>query len=143
MGCGSQRSSVIDNRLSELAGVERWLADLMAEWSVSVTAAFALDLVLNEAVTNVITDAYPNDEPDSIAISLTRTDRSLILQIEVHGNPFDPLTVPAIVPAADLTEAPTGGREVHLMKRYADELSYAYVSGSNRLRLVLKDPGPA
>ena len=73
----ARRERVIDNQLSELADVERWLADLVVEWGLSDRTAFALDLVLNEAVTNVITHGYPDSGPDSITIALTDAGAAL------------------------------------------------------------------
>ena len=133
----ARRERVIGNQLSELAGIERWLADLMVEWAVPDQTAFALDLVLNEAVTNVITHGYPDGGPDSITIALTDAGDALVLEIEDHARPFDPITAPAVATGTDLAHATVGGRGIHLMKTYSDEQCYGYVSGANRLKLVI------
>jgi anti-sigma regulatory factor (Ser/Thr protein kinase) len=134
----ARRERVIGNQLSELADVERWLADLVVEWGLSDQTAFALDLVLNEAVTNVITHGYPDGRPDSITIALTDAADALVLEIEDHARPFDPLTAPAMATGTDLAHATIGGRGIRLIKTYSDEQCYSYVSGANRLKLVVR-----
>jgi anti-sigma regulatory factor (Ser/Thr protein kinase) len=133
----ARRERVIGNQLSELAGIERWLADLVVEWGLSDKTAFALDLVLNEAVTNAITHGYPDGGSDSITITLTDAGDSLVLEIEDRGRPFDPLAARAMVTATDLAHAAIGGRGIHLIKSYSQAQCYSYVSGANRLKLVV------
>ncbi len=133
----TRRERVIGNQLSELAGIERWLADLMREWAVPDQTAFALDLVLNEAVTNVITHGYPDGGLDSITIAVTNAGDALVLEIEDHARPFDPLAARAMATGTDLAHAAIGGRGIHLIKSYSQEQRYSYVSGANRLKLVV------
>ena len=64
-------------------------------------------------------------------------DAALVLEIEDHARPFDPLTAPAMATGTDLAHATIGGRGIRLIKTYSDEQCYSYVSGANRLKLVV------
>ena len=48
----------------------------------------------------------------------------------------DAETAPMVVDA-DLEHAALGGRGIHLLKSYSDAQHYGYISGKNRLKLVL------
>lgn len=50
---------------------------------------------------------------------------------------FGPLAAPAIATGTDLAHATIGGRGIHLIKSYSHEQCYSYVSGANRLKLVI------
>lgn len=138
MSSRTRQELVIANRLSELAAVERWLAALMTDWAVPPKASFAVDLVLNEAVTNVISHAFSDGTSHAIRIALTDTQESVKIEIEDDGRPFDPLSAPAMAAPTDLEHASVGGRGIHLLRSYSDEQHYAYSSGLNRLSLVVK-----
>lgn len=128
----------IPNRLSELKTVARWIAALMEQWSIPERAAYAVDLVVNEAVTNIISYAFPGGDNHWITITLSDVDDSIVIQLEDDGRAFNPLAVPTTVVGDDLEHAAIGGRGVHLIKSFSDEQNYTYVSGANRLRLVVK-----
>ena len=133
----SQASLTIENRLSELARVERWLADLMGRWDVSDRTVFALDLVINEAVTNVINHAYSDTLTHPITISLTDAATRIVVEIIDDGAAFDPLAAPPMEPGQDLAHASIGGRGIHLIKSYSAEHDYRRVAGRNHLTLAI------
>jgi anti-sigma regulatory factor (Ser/Thr protein kinase) len=134
--CATQ-TLIIKNRLSELADVERWLAHLMEAWAVPPKTAFAVDLVINEAVTNVISYAYDDESPHAISIALSDAADTVTVEIEDDGAPFNPLAADAMVVGTDLEHAAVGGRGIHLMKTFSDAQDYRYISGRNTLTLVL------
>jgi anti-sigma regulatory factor (Ser/Thr protein kinase) len=140
MPSDSRQQRIIANRLSEMVEVERWIAGLAVDWALPERTAFAVDLVVNEAVTNIISYAFADDASHPIRISLTNGAESVTVEIEDGGLAFNPLAAPSRVEASDLEHASIGGRGIHLIKAYSDEQHYAYISGSNRLRLVVSKP---
>ena len=138
MAFQSQQTLVIGNRLSEFARVEAWLAQLLEQWAISTELAFAIDLVLNETVTNVISYAYEDTANHQIAITITDGPEAVGVEVVDDGKPFDPLQAPKIVTAHDLEHAAIGGRGIHLIKSYADEHYYRRIAGHNRLTLLLR-----
>ena len=137
MAAKAQERLVIENRLAELGRVEAWLAEISARWAIPPRAAFAVDLVINEALANVVSHAYEDDTKHEIELSLTDMPGAVIVEIVDDGEPFNPFDTPPVVMALDLEHAAIGGRGIHLIKIYADEHHYNYVAGRNRLKLVI------
>ncbi|PSN77173.1 hypothetical protein C8B47_23460, partial [filamentous cyanobacterium CCP4] len=54
---GSETLQIV-NQLSQLEVLSTWVADLSTRFELSTKTSFRLDLVLTEAVTNVIENAY-------------------------------------------------------------------------------------
>lgn len=134
------RSSVsltVENRLAELARVERWLEGILQRWTLSDRTVFALDLVINEAVTNVINHAYSDTATHQITISLTDAATRIVVEIIDDGAAFDPLAAPPMEPGQDLAHASIGGRGIHLIKSYSAEHDYRRVAGRNHLTLAI------
>lgn len=127
----------IGNRLGELARVERWLAELFADWSVPDAAAFAVDLVINEAVTNVVSYGYDDAEMHPITISLADEGDSLVVEIVDDARPFNPFDTEPVAAATDLEHATIGGRGIRLMRAYCSAHEYQYLAGRNHLRLTI------
>lgn len=132
---------VIESRLAELGRVERWLAGLLQDWKVPPETQFAVDLVINEAVTNVIGYAHPEDPTRETLISLTDRPDAILVEIIDTGAAFNPLDAPEMIASRDLEGASIGGRGIHLIKSFSDDYSYSRVSGQNRLTLAIHKKG--
>jgi anti-sigma regulatory factor (Ser/Thr protein kinase) len=141
MSAETHDTLVIESRLAELGRVERWLAGLLEGWKVPPETGFAVDVVINEAVTNVIGYAHPEDTTRKTSISLTDHPDAVVVEILDSGAAFNPLEAPAMVEARNLEEASIGGRGIHLIKSFADDYSYSRVSGHNRLTLAIHKKG--
>jgi anti-sigma regulatory factor (Ser/Thr protein kinase) len=129
---------VIENRLGELSRAEQWLSAVMEAWSVPEETVFAIDLVMNEAVTNVISHAYRDDRTHTIRISLRRDHDAIEIEVIDDGGAFDPLSAPALVVQGDLEEAAIGGRGIHLIRSFTDDRHYRRDSGLNHLKLRIR-----
>ncbi len=128
---------IIANRLEEFARVELWLAELSEAWGLSQKTAFAVDLVVNEAVANTISYGYSDDDEHTIEIEVNDEAGAVVIEIVDDADPFDPFAHPAVDVAHDLEHASIGGRGIHLIKTYADGHAYRFISGNNRLKLII------
>lgn len=128
---------IIANRLEEFARVEAWLAALSEAWGLSPKTAFAVDLVVNEAVTNTISYGYSDESEHVIEIELNDGAGAVVIEIIDDADRFDPFENPAVSVSDDLEHASIGGRGIHLIKTYADEHCYRFISGKNRLKLIV------
>jgi anti-sigma regulatory factor (Ser/Thr protein kinase) len=133
-----QETLVIENRFSELGRVEAWLAGLVDRWEIPPETAFAVDLVINEAVTNVISYAFPDAGTHPVILSLTDTPEEVVVEILDGGVPFDPFAAPEMAMSRDLDTAEIGGRGIRLIKSFADRHNYRRVADGNRLCLTLR-----
>jgi anti-sigma regulatory factor (Ser/Thr protein kinase) len=137
MAAARHETLVIENRLSELSRVERWLAGLLEQWAISPHAAFGVDLVINEVVTNVINYAYPDGAAAEIILSVTDTAKAVDVEIVHGGSAFNPFEALETTTSRDLERAVVGGWGIQLIKCYADGHHYRRVANQNRLRLTI------
>jgi anti-sigma regulatory factor (Ser/Thr protein kinase) len=137
MSVASPHTLLIENRLGEMARVERWLAEVSAALALSQRTAFAVDLVINEAVANVISYAYRDTAIHPIRISLALQPATVIVEVEDDGEPFDPFATPPGSPASALEDAAIGGRGILLIRSYTTSHEYRRVAGRNRLLLAI------
>jgi anti-sigma regulatory factor (Ser/Thr protein kinase) len=137
----SHETLVIRNRMAELARVEQWLADIVEQRDMAPETAFGVDLVINEAVANIISYAYRDDDSHEISLSLAETADAVVIEIVDGGIPFNPFDAPAMTTAPDLEQATIGGRGIHLIKSFADDYAYSRVTGHNHLKLAIHKKG--
>jgi serine/threonine-protein kinase RsbW len=128
----------LSNALPEVARAGRWAVGLATAEGFSASDASRVDLVLSEALTNVIAYGYPEDREDRIDLVMERIGSDLSLRVRDHGRPFDPSRAAPRVAAGSLEEARVGGLGIHLMKHYSDDFRYARECGSNALTLTFR-----
>ena len=131
---------LIANRLDELAAVAARLDALAAAQAVPRDAVADMQVALDEALSNVIRNAWPDAGPHEIRVRLDVGRRRLVAEIEDDGAPFDPLVAPPPDLAAPLRERRVGGVGIHFLTHLMSRVSYARLD--NRNRLVLEKDVP-
>jgi anti-sigma regulatory factor (Ser/Thr protein kinase) len=130
---GSSTSLTISNRISELARVTTWLAQAARQFALPERTVFSLDLVLDEALTNIINYAYQDQRKHDIAIKLENRDDQVLLEITDDGAAFNPFEQDSFQESPDLDSATIGGRGIHLIKSFTDTQNYQRINHQNRL----------
>jgi len=93
-------------------------------------------LALDEALTNVVLYAYPEDRRGTVGIHLSRDDNTITAEIVDHGKPFDPTANPAPDVTLPIEQRPIGGLGIHLMRNMVTSLRYYRKQGENHLVLT-------
>jgi serine/threonine-protein kinase RsbW len=106
-------------------------------WGLPPKLVETLNVVLDEALNNIISYGYREAANDEIVVYLAATPGEIVAEIE-DGVPFDPLKVPAPDLDAPLKDRKVGGLGVHCMRSLMDYVSHERVAGRNRLRLTQK-----
>ncbi|KUM25313.1 hypothetical protein AU467_05095 [Mesorhizobium loti] len=123
--------------VDELPRASGWLEALAERDRWPERARFALQLSMEEALTNVITHAFA-DEPskdNAISLSYSRSPDMVRLRITDNGKSFDP-TLVEVPPLPDSIEsAVIGGHGIRLMRSMLDEFSYCRTGSGNQLTL--------
>jgi serine/threonine-protein kinase RsbW len=96
---------------------------------------FAVNLALEEAVTNIIAYGYDTPGAHVIGIELDLLDGMVITTIEDDGRPFDLRTAAEPDVDAPLEQRSIGGLGLLLIRKLMDDVTYGCEAGRNRLTL--------
>jgi anti-sigma regulatory factor (Ser/Thr protein kinase) len=130
----------LKNRFEDLETLSTWIAELLDHIKLSPRGTFRLELVLEEAVTNIVQYAYDEgDTEHDITIALSCQGKMIQVEIRDLGLPFNPLQRPEVVLPSNLEDAHEGGLGIHLIRNYADECHYQRESNQNILTIVICD----
>jgi serine/threonine-protein kinase RsbW len=137
----------LGSRLADLAQVAPWVESLAAEHELPAELSFAVDLCLEEALSNVIRHGYNGqpDRPITIHCTILRPADGvgqLTVAIEDHAPHFNPLdTVQAEATSSQtLDELVPGGQGVRLLRKFAGSLKYEPLPDGNRLTIGFSIP---
>lgn len=133
-----EKSIILTNDISEINKLSEFVEEIGNELSLAPDVVFNLNLVLEEAVVNIINYAYPKEEHQSIYLSATQHEDSIILVLTDTGVEFDP----TMAPEADITlsaeERPIGGLGIFLIRQIMNEVRYDRIDGKNVLTMEKK-----
>ncbi len=123
----------IPGRLSEVDAVARRVEEFGDAHGLPGPKVYVINLALDELITNVVSYGFGGVPEPEIRITLRMEGDALVLIVEDNGQPFDPTqAMPADV-ASPLAERRIGGLGLHLVKSFANRLSYEFADGRNRV----------
>ena len=133
-----EKSIILANDISEINKLSQFIDEIGEEFSLTPDIIFNLNLVLEEAVVNIINYAYPKEEHQSIFLSAKLQDGSIVFVLTDTGKEFDP-TMPR---EADITlsaeDRPIGGLGIFLIRQIMNQVKYERIEGKNVLTLEKK-----
>ena len=126
---------VIGNQIGELTSLAEKIDALAEEWEWSPGLAMNMNLVVEEAVSNIIFYAFNDNGKHEIGISISLENSKLTIKITDDGIPFNPLAQqqPDINLSAE--ERPVGGLGIFLISQIMDEMNYDRIKNENILTL--------
>lgn len=133
----SDEKIVLENHLDELERLSDWLVEVAKRHELSQRLLFYLELVIAEAVTNVIQNAFTDDEAHKIPLWLGFENDAVVIEIRDDGLLFDPLQYPEAEMPQSLEDATEGGLGIHLIRSYCRECVYRREGNENILTLIL------
>ena len=120
---------------ASLEDIYAYVRDFLASQGIQQEAAFDVDLIVEELFTNMV--KYGVGGQPEIKIGLDWKAPNLTLQLEDFGAPpFDPAQAPAVDVSRPIAERRAGGLGLHLVRRMADRLEYAYEEGRSRITVT-------
>ena len=129
------RISLAPPRLSALRNVSRMVEAFGAANRLAESRVYMLNLALDELITNSVHYGFDGVAEPTIEITLWVSGRLLVLTITDNGRPFDPTQKARPDLSASLEERPPGGLGLHLVRTFADRVTYQFTEGRNRLTL--------
>lgn len=85
---------------------------------------YAVNLALDEIVTNIVLHGFDDPAGQELQIVLTALPGVITAQVEDGGRAFNPLEAPAPDLTAPLDERTLGGLGIHLVKSLVDKVEY-------------------
>jgi anti-sigma regulatory factor (Ser/Thr protein kinase) len=128
-------SLTLRNDRAEIARMTAWVDGLTAPLGLSRRTAHAVQLCLEEAVTNIVSHAFPSGTVHEVQVALWFDEAVLRAEVIDDGMPFDPLSHELPAAPRDLESAPIGGLGIKLMRSFADDIAYRRCGDTNRLTL--------
>ena len=135
MGNRKTKHFVIENQVGELASLAREIDKLAHEWELSEALAMNINLVIEEALSNIMFYAFADDARHEINLSISVKDNRLTIKITDDGIPFDPLSQKQPDVTLPAEERPVGGLGIFLMSQIMDEMHYDRNKNENILTL--------
>ncbi len=118
--------------------LESFTADFAAVAGLSDKDLFALQIVVEELVTNVIDYGGVPAGEAAATVDLVAEDGILTMVLTDRGREYNPLLREDPDTTLPAEERPIGGLGVHFCKKLTDTQSYARVDGKNVLTLTKK-----
>jgi anti-sigma regulatory factor (Ser/Thr protein kinase) len=136
-----EKSIILANEISEIGRLADFIEDIGNEFSLAPDVRFNINLVLEEAVANIINYAYPKDEHESIYLSARMHEDSIVLVLTDTGKEFDPTMAPEVDVTLSAEERQIGGLGIFLIRQIMNEVRYERIDGKNVLTLEKKLTG--
>jgi len=124
--------------LSQLALIFEFCIKFADAHQIGEDKRFALEVCLEEIVTNVMKYAYPPGTIGPVEISLTLEADTLQIQVLDEGAPFDPTSAPEVDTTLPLEQRPIGGLGLHMVRKMMDAVHYRREGERNLLTMISK-----
>ncbi len=126
------------NDLQEIAHVAEQINEFCASQDVTSEVAYAVNLALDEILTNTISYGYDDDEPHRIEIIVRLEAEALVIVLVDDGAAFDLSNAPTPDIGASLEERPLGGLGLFLVHQMMESVEYQREEGRNIVTLKKK-----
>ena len=133
-----EKSIILANHISEISKLNEFVEEIGNEFSLTPDVVFNVNLVLEEAIVNVINYAYPKEKHESIYLSAQLHEGSIVFVLTDTGMQFDPTKAPEADITLSLEDRPIGGLGIFLIRQIMNEVSYERIDGKNVLTLSKK-----
>ena len=130
-----EKKLVIKNEISEISKLAIFIEELGEELNLTPDLVFNLNLVLEEAVSNVILYAYPKEESQEISLLAKMSGSNLVFVLTDSGKEFDPTQAPDADVTLSAEERQIGGLGIFLIRQIMNTVEYQRIDGKNVLTL--------
>ena len=142
---GAELKIGIANDLRELAGVAAQIDEFCAGRAVSAHVAYAVNVSVEELLTNTISYGYGDDEPHTIYLIVTVDAGAVVVEIIDDGIGLGASGLPARDPGDPLDQESLDGPGFFLLHQVMDSVDFRHEDGYNvvTLRKEAADTGGA
>jgi serine/threonine-protein kinase RsbW len=126
---------ILRNDVNELSRVQLFLESLEEAGNVPSSLLMPLNLVLEEALTNIIFYAYEPGTVNEIRLDFVTYADRLEITLTDSGKPFDPTVSPDPDISLSAEDRPIGGLGIFLIRKLMDTVDYQRKDEQNILTL--------
>jgi len=132
---------VLHSQLAELSRVWPWVDALAAEYAIQEETRFAINLCLEEALSNIIRHGYRGQPNQAITVDFISAETGLTFTIEDNAphfmlpEPTEQLDSQQPAMPNSIQEFKPWGHGIHLMRRFAGSLAWEPLPNGNRLTI--------
>jgi anti-sigma regulatory factor (Ser/Thr protein kinase) len=124
------------NDLGELRQLGAWVSAFAETHGIPGSVAHAIDLALEEWLTNVVSYAYADQAEHWITVRLECSAGEARMTVEDDGREFDPLDRPPVDTTEPLETRGIGGLGIHMIRKLMDRVEYRRAGGRNILTMT-------
>jgi len=125
--------------LASIRAIAAYVREFMAGERLGDDAAGDLDLVLEEAFTNLV--KYGRGARGDVEISLERGRDGVTAEVrEFDAEPFDPTQLPEVDVHRPISERRPGGLGVHFIRQLTKSFRYDHANRIGIISITMKDP---
>ena len=126
---------MVNNHIDELARVAVFMEETGDEWNFPMSMVLNLNLVLEEALTNIILYGFKSDTNHTIEVHFNKTGDDLSIEIIDDGIAFDPTNVADPDITLSVENRTVGGLGIFLIRKIMDTVEYKRIANKNKLIL--------
>jgi len=136
MGSEKNKKYIIENEVEELPNLAEKIEKLGESWDLSQAITMNVNLVMEEALSNIIFYAFNDKKKHEIEIYVSIKKNKLTITFKDDGVPFNPLSQQKPDINLPAEERPVGGLGIFLMSQIMDEMHYNRQKNKNILTLA-------
>ena len=122
--------------LPELARIPVWIESFAPRYAISGDIQLAINLCLEEAVSNVIRHGYCGEAGRSVTVLFSNPrENYFVFTVEDNALHFDPLLAPELPELSPREHIRIGGQGIRFLRRFTDTLEYEQLPNGNRLHM--------
>jgi anti-sigma regulatory factor (Ser/Thr protein kinase) len=133
-----KRTITLSNRIDELTRISSFLKKCADQWGIPEPVTLSLNLVIEEAFTNVVKYAYSDNHDHDIDLIIKKKVKELEITLIDDGKQYDPTEEKEPDINLSANDRPIGGLGVFLIKKTMDNISYFRKDNKNHLVMVKK-----
>lgn len=130
-----EKKLILNNEVSEISKLQLFIDEIGEELNLAFDVTFNLNLVLEEAISNIILYAYPKEESQTLTVVAKTQDDNLIFVITDSGKEFDPTQIPDADITLSAEEREIGGLGIFLIRQIMNKVEYQRIDNKNILTL--------
>lgn len=125
----------LKNYLSELKALHQHLNNWGGDIRLSANSILRINICLDELFTNIVSYGFDDDLEHIIIFTLSGDNNLVVINIEDHGIPFNPLEKIDPDFPDNVESANIGGLGIHIIRKLMDNVTYERKQGKNKLTM--------